>query len=239
MRRCVASPRTCSPGPVTRHRADSASNRLPVGSRRRRSPPPTVRSVASGSRRPSRLARRRADRLPPARRARYFPLDDTSLASLADAIGVELDARLLGRPRHPGARRPAPSHPNRSVGRVDDRRVVRPRIDRDRPIGQRPRPRRAGVARVWPEHFDLGTDVEVAPGRRCNLGASPGDEWHPDPYLYVGPWGDERPGDDGYWNAPFGAAAATPTSSNSDSAVGRGDRVLRRRHPSPASVERT
>ena len=27
----------------------------------------------------------------------------------------------------------------------------------------------------------------------------------PTPYLYVGPWGDERPGDDGYWNAPFGA----------------------------------
>ena len=62
-----------------------------------------------------------------------------------------------------------------------------------------------GVARLWPEHFDLGTDVEIAPGRRCNLGASAGDEWHPEPYLYVGPWGDERPGNDGYWNAPFGA----------------------------------
>ena len=65
--------------------------------------------------------------------------------------------------------------------------------------------RAPSVARVWPEHFDLGADVEVAPGRRCNLGASPGDESHPTPYLYVGTWGDERPGDDGYWNAPFGA----------------------------------
>ncbi len=97
----------------------------------------------------------------------------------------------------------------------------------------------AGVARLWPEHFDLGTDVEVAPGRRCNLGASPGDEWHPEPYLYVGPWGDERPGDDGYWNAPFGAVRGYADIVDSDSPVGRGDRVLRRRHPSPAEVERT
>ena len=26
-----------------------------------------------------------------------------------------------------------------------------------------------------------------------------------EPYLYLGPWTDDRPGDAGFWNAPFGA----------------------------------
>jgi hypothetical protein len=67
----------------------------------------------------------------------------------------------------------------------------------------------AGASRpqLWPEHFDLGCDVPVGPGggRRCNLGASPGDGFEPSPYLYVGPWGPDRPGDPAFWNAPFGA----------------------------------
>jgi len=63
----------------------------------------------------------------------------------------------------------------------------------------------ASVARLWPEHFDLGTDLNVGGGRRCNLGASAGDASHAAPYFYVGPWGDERPGDAAYWNAAFGA----------------------------------
>jgi hypothetical protein len=58
---------------------------------------------------------------------------------------------------------------------------------------------------LWPEHFDAGTDVGVGGDARANLGASPGDDWSPEPYLYVGPWDDRRPGDEGYWNAPFGA----------------------------------
>ena len=61
------------------------------------------------------------------------------------------------------------------------------------------------VVQVWPEHFDAGCDVAAAPGTRVNLGASPGDGIHRDPYLYLGPWGPERDGDAGYWNAPFGA----------------------------------
>lgn len=58
---------------------------------------------------------------------------------------------------------------------------------------------------LWPEHFDLGVDVAAGSGR-VNLGASPGDGFHDTPYLYVGPWTDERPGDPAFWNAPFGAA---------------------------------
>jgi hypothetical protein len=63
------------------------------------------------------------------------------------------------------------------------------------------------VIQIWPEHFDAAVDVAVAPDRRVNLGASPGDGFRDRPYLYVGPWGPERPGDGSYWNAPFGAVA--------------------------------
>ncbi len=67
----------------------------------------------------------------------------------------------------------------------------------------------ASVTRLWPEHFDIGTDVAIdaarRPDARTNLGASPGDGFHQEPYLYVGPWGPERGGPDDFWNAPFGA----------------------------------
>ena len=67
----------------------------------------------------------------------------------------------------------------------------------------------ASIIRLWPEHFDLGVDLAVnsrdKPDVRTNLGASAGDEYHQEPYLYVGPWGAERPGPSEFWNAPFGA----------------------------------
>ena len=64
---------------------------------------------------------------------------------------------------------------------------------------------RPATLQLWPEHFDAGTNVALASGTRLNLGASPGDAVSAEPYLYVGPWGPERPGDTSYWNAPFGA----------------------------------
>jgi len=64
----------------------------------------------------------------------------------------------------------------------------------------------ATVAQIWPEHFDLGIDVAVG-GDRTNLGVSPGDGSSAEPYLYVGPWTADRPGDAAYWNASFGALA--------------------------------
>jgi len=63
----------------------------------------------------------------------------------------------------------------------------------------------ASLGRVWPEHFDYGLDLAARPGVRVNLGASAGDRFHEQPYLYVGPWDDDRPGGGEYWNAPFGA----------------------------------
>ena len=61
------------------------------------------------------------------------------------------------------------------------------------------------VIQIWPEHCDAAIDVAVGPELRVNLGASPGDGFHAEPYLYVGPWASDRPGDPDYWNAPFGA----------------------------------
>ena len=62
------------------------------------------------------------------------------------------------------------------------------------------------TTQLWPEHFDVGTSVTRPDGPNVNLGYSAGDAFSPDPYVYVGPWGSERPGDPDYWNAPFGAA---------------------------------
>ncbi|MFW2334710.1 MAG: hypothetical protein ACN4IE_13025, partial [Ilumatobacter sp.] len=61
------------------------------------------------------------------------------------------------------------------------------------------------LIQVWPEHFDVALDAAATPDRRANLGGSPGDGFHAEPYAYVGPWTDDRPGDAAFWNAPFGA----------------------------------
>jgi hypothetical protein len=54
--------------------------------------------------------------------------------------------------------------------------------------------------RLWPEHFDVATVLGDEPaGSRANFGASPGDEAHPEPYLYVGPWVEQPEGET--WNA--------------------------------------
>ena len=63
----------------------------------------------------------------------------------------------------------------------------------------------ATAIQLWPEHFDAGTSVAISEGERCNLGASPGDGFSDEPYLYLGPWSADRPGEASDWNAPFGA----------------------------------
>jgi hypothetical protein len=58
------------------------------------------------------------------------------------------------------------------------------------------------VSRVqlWPEHFDSAFEMgSYDAGRRASYGASPGDEAHPEPYLYVAAWG-EIDRSDAYWN---------------------------------------
>lgn len=47
----------------------------------------------------------------------------------------------------------------------------------------------SSLVRIWPEHFDIAMELgDDAAGKRANFGASPGDERHDEPYLYVGPW---------------------------------------------------
>jgi hypothetical protein len=64
---------------------------------------------------------------------------------------------------------------------------------------------------LWPEHFDQAFYTEDADEtRRANYGASPGDEGHPEPYLYVGPWGSTAP--NAFWNAEHFNGAVLPLS---------------------------
>ncbi len=64
---------------------------------------------------------------------------------------------------------------------------------------------------LWPEHFDIA--IELGPGdARANYGLSPGDEGHPEPYLYVGPWTAAVEGE--LWNGTGGFEGAELTWSD-------------------------
>jgi hypothetical protein len=64
----------------------------------------------------------------------------------------------------------------------------------------------AGGINLWPEHFDIAFEAgDEASARRANYGVSPGDEEHPEPYVYVGPWSGEAEGE--LWNATGFAGA--------------------------------
>ena len=56
------------------------------------------------------------------------------------------------------------------------------------------------IIQLWPEHFDLAVTID-----EVNFGGSLGDDPHPTPYLYVGPWSPPEP-DGGFWNEPFGSS---------------------------------
>jgi hypothetical protein len=65
----------------------------------------------------------------------------------------------------------------------------------DAPADHAPSP-----AVLWPEHFDVAIESgQEQEGGRANYGFSPGDESHPEPYLYVGPWRADVSGE--LWNA--------------------------------------
>ena len=60
---------------------------------------------------------------------------------------------------------------------------------------------------LWPEHFDLSIDLgDEHVAARGTFGASPGDEEHEEPYLYVTHWAEV--GADPFWNdTTFGGAS--------------------------------
>jgi hypothetical protein len=133
-------------------------------------------------------------------------LDGATLAAAAEFAGVDLSESFEA-----GHDTPAPGDPHQRLS-VDD--VAARHLFRwfdlgwhviDATLGSLGDEAAPTVVQLWPEHFDVGCDVAVSTDRRANLGASPGDSSSSEPYLYVGPWDDARPGDPAYWNAPFGA----------------------------------
>ncbi|MCX2930231.1 hypothetical protein ORI20_08090 [Mycobacterium sp. CVI_P3] len=65
---------------------------------------------------------------------------------------------------------------------------------------------------LWPEHFDVAASAD-----EVNYGVSAGDDFHPLPYAYVGPW-DYRasPRTGPLWNAPFGAVRGLDLAADLD-----------------------
>jgi hypothetical protein len=79
---------------------------------------------------------------------------------------------------------------------------------------------------LWPEHFDVAIELGgEAAGSRAGYGASPGDELHPEPYLYVVPWSaDAARGD--LWTA----TAFTGAELSYASLLSSGDRRVAALH---------
>lgn len=67
------------------------------------------------------------------------------------------------------------------------------------------------IVQLWPEHFDVACTID-----EVNLGGSPGDADHPEPYLYVGPWSVPA---GAFWNEPWGASASWREVPDVDAAV--------------------
>jgi hypothetical protein len=62
---------------------------------------------------------------------------------------------------------------------------------------------------LWPEHFDLSIELgDESAGARGSFGASPGDDEHPEPYLYVTHWSEVPP--DPFWNDEHFDGASLP-----------------------------
>lgn len=60
------------------------------------------------------------------------------------------------------------------------------------------------IVQIFPHHFDIA--ISLAEGRGgVNVGASPGDGDHDEPYLYVGPWNVTA---NPLWNESWGVSLA-------------------------------
>ncbi len=139
--------------------------------------------------------------------ARFMPIPGASLRVLAEFVDAD-----IGSPFSVGNETPEIGDPDQPL-QLDAPHVetiVRwyhvGSVVMDTVMSQLPASAEPATVQLWPEHFDIGTDVGLASGSRVNLGCSPGDSSVAEPYLYVGPWDAARPGDPSYWNVSFGAA---------------------------------
>ena len=136
----------------------------------------------------------------------HTPIRGATLRDLATFAGTDIDA-----PFSSGSDTPDMGDPDRAL---DLDPVDAERIAHWYSIGWRaldtvlaslPDAAAPATIQLWPEHFDAGTNAALPSGDRVNMGFSPGDGYEPEPYVYLGPWSDERRGDPAFWNAPFGA----------------------------------
>jgi len=156
-------------------------------------------------------------------RTRSTAIDGASLAQLAHFVGVDLDAELdVGHDTPPMGDLDRPVSIDVAAVRALSGwyTVIGSALDAVAAV----RPDSTPTAiQLWPEHFDLALDAAFDPAatdeRRVNLGGSPGDGFSSEPYLYVGPWTGDRPGDDDFWNAPFGATLGYATVMATDDPV--------------------
>ncbi len=151
------------------------------------------------------------------RRERGAGYRSTTSGAVAHALGIDADDPALGR----DARRSTLTPP-RPLGRLVRVRDGRPRRADRRRLRTRIRTR-----------FGSGPSTSTSPrwsaqrtaGTRANVGASPGDDDHPEPYLYVGPW-------DAVGEA---ASSGTPTGSPAPSSATRSCSPRRTSSPSRRS----
>lgn len=169
---------------------------------------------------------------------RSMAIDGSTLAELAAFAEVDLNTEFSA------------GHDTPPVGDVDEPLALHARSAQhiadwyslttqalDRIVQEAPSFSTPSLVQLWPEHFDAALDMAFDPEapteRRVNMGGSPGDGFHAAPYLYVGPWTPDRPGDADFWNAPFGAvlgdhdlAAATDPVAAAHAFLRRGLELL-------------
>lgn len=139
--------------------------------------------------------------------AAYKSIERSTLAELAAFAGTDLAAEFSA-----GKDTPAVGDPGEPIEiSLDACAVMADWLQigweiLDETIKGLPPEAEPAVIQLWPEHFDAGANVGLSNGSRVNIGVSPGDAYSNEPYLYVGPWTEDRPGDPSFWNAPFGAA---------------------------------
>ncbi len=139
-------------------------------------------------------------------------IDGATLRSLAVVARVDLDAELnVGHDTPPLGDVSAPlSIDDEAAAALADWYAITATA-LDRVVVALPADASPSVVQLWPEHFDVALDAAGSPAVRVNLGGSPGDGFDAEPYAYVGPWTDDRPGDAEFWNAPFGAVLSHGT----------------------------
>jgi len=153
---------------------------------------------------------------PGAASATSRPINGSTLSELATLAGVDLSQPLdVGRDTPPlgDIEVPIVLEEAAAVAVAEWFGVVAEALDRV--LVDLPTPAIPTLPRLWPEHFDVAVEAQASEAIRVNLGGSPGDGFIAEPYLYVGPWTGDRPGNPAFWNAPFGAMR---TRSELDSA---------------------